>query len=379
MIKSRFAVTGIGFLLLALPIQAFAQDAPVLEAMVDGRSEHLGIVVGDAELNSQGPVWWQQSFSKLGTQYSRFLLRLAGNVPDDLIVKVTGPFQTQFEFSPQELTGDGAWTGMIPFGKATISVESDERPSGVRFEIVDSVYQAPGGYLYSVHGENEITEINDAKVPEHFRLLGKPVAKLVFQREGKPRSCTGFLLDDSALLTNEHCVNNQEICATLAVVFEFEIRSDDRLNFGQQFFCESVKEDQVNYELDAAIVKLKGRPGTVFGRVEFAERDAIVKGQDLFIIQHPGGEPKKISSEECAASLDPVSGRGDDTDFTHTCDTASGSSGSPVFNGDGAVVGLHHFGFEDHPNEGWSENRAVRLLRLYDWLSEIHFKAGTPN
>ena len=44
--------------------------------------------------------------------------------------------------------------------------------------------------------------------------------------------------------------------------------------------------------------------------------------------------------------------RGLNTDFSHICDTLSGSSESPVINENVAVIGLHHFGIGD---EYWNE------------------------
>jgi V8-like Glu-specific endopeptidase len=87
------------------------------------------------------------------------------------------------------------------------------------------------------------------------------------------------------------------------------------------------------------------------------------------VIQHPGGEPKQVSFIACEAIQDPVDGRGPETDFTHTCDTAGGSSGAPVFDLQGRLVGLHHYGFAEGQIEAWRENRAVRFNRLRGWMA----------
>ena len=62
-------------------------------------------------------------------------------------------------------------------------------------------------------------------------------------------------------------------------------------------------------------------------------------------------------------------GRGTGTDFTHTCDSAGGSSGAPVFDAEGHLVGLHHYGFAEAQVQEWTENRAVRLERIRNWVA----------
>jgi hypothetical protein len=62
-------------------------------------------------------------------------------------------------------------------------------------------------------------------------------------------------------------------------------------------------------------------------------------------------------------------GRGIGTDFTHTCDSAGGSSGAPVFDAEGHLVGLHHYGFAEAQVQEWTENRAVRLERIRNWVA----------
>jgi hypothetical protein len=77
-------------------------------------------------------------------------------------------------------------------------------------------------------------------------------------------------------------------------------------------------------------------------------------------VQQPGGQPKQISKIKYTAKAVPVNGRASETDFTHTCDTVGSSSGSPVFNEAGQVVGLHHYGFGSGGE--WNENRAIRII-----------------
>jgi hypothetical protein len=58
-----------------------------------------------------------------------------------------------------------------------------------------------------------------------------------------------------------------------------------------------------------------------------------------------------------------------DTDFTHNCDTEGGSSGAPIFTEQGALVGIHHLGF-DKLSDGTCDkkNKGVHIGGILDHL-----------
>jgi V8-like Glu-specific endopeptidase len=128
-----------------------------------------------------------------------------------------------------------------------------------------------------------------------------------------------------------------------------------------------VVEGKSSYPLDYTVVQLRGDPGASWGTLKLSRADPTSQSP-IFIVEHPAGEPKKISKKNCVADSVPVDGRSTGTDFTHSCDTVGGSSGSPIFNESGDVIGLHHYGF----NEGgtWTENRGVRMTRILDDLHQ---------
>ena len=91
-------------------------------------------------------------------------------------------------------------------------------------------------------------------------------------------------------------------------------------------------------ELDYAIVRVNGAPGDLYGFVNLAKRVEPTVNDFVSIIQHPQGGPKKIAFTD-----NKVSAVFDDL-VQYSTDTEPGSSGSPVFNQDWEIVGLHHRG-----------------------------------
>ena len=182
-----------------------------------------------------------------------------------------------------------------------------------------------------------------------------PVAKLAYIKYMKPYVCTGFLIADDLLMTNQHCVSDQAVCETTVAIFGYQYHAEGHLDPGRQHRCLSVED--THYEHDVAVLKLADAPGEDWGRLDFAAKDPV-DGEDLLLIQHPAGQPKQVSKTDCTVLGPSSDGRGKDTDFAHGCDTLGGSSGSPVINLRGQVVGLHHYGFGQKLY--WKSNRAVK-------------------
>lgn len=260
--------------------------------------------------------------------------------------------------SGDELAGlAGRWSLTVPGDYALVSLVAPAPPAGFALTIDAVARTTTPGVPLSVIGPSELQDIADYVHDPFVTRLARPVAKLAFVSGGRSYVCTGFLIADDLLVTNQHCVADAATCRTTVAIFGYQLDPFGMPHPGTQYRCEALVA--ADYELDVAVLRLEQDPGLVWGMLKPAA-DAVVPEQGLMIIQHPGGRPKMISIIECAAKTPIVNGRGPETDIGHRCDTEGGSSGSPILTSDGRVVGLHHFGVLP----GGDENRGVRMERI---------------
>jgi S1-C subfamily serine protease len=139
--------------------------------------------------------------------------------------------------------------------------------------------------------------------------------------------------------------------------------------------------------MDFAVLRVaptRGGTGDDIGAIGAMIGSDPVEGQVGFVIHHPLCKPKKATVTGCKVDKVKVPGWSmpdgsavADSDFYHTCDTDTGSSGAPVFDATGKVIGLHHLGFGE-PQACLAnpvrKNRAVRIEAILDDL-----KANDPD
>ncbi|MEY8880801.1 serine protease [Donghicola sp. XS_ASV15] len=355
-------------LLLCGAGSATAQDVPVLEAFVDGQIEERKIWIDKSQwLGDRGAVW-SDEISLAGADYIRLLLRTEGaSFPDDARLVIFGAMDQSLEVGLAAIPEAGQWTPLLPFGRARLALVSDSRLPDTAALVIESIaIQSTKIARYSTYGENQLTPINNPEVPEEFQALGPPVALLSFVEGGFARTCSGFLIGSDQLMTNEHCIRDQETCASMTAVFGYEYDQTGRLGIGAQATCAGVDLLRMNPALDVSVVTLDRPMDDAYGLVEILPMETVPE-MPMVVVQHSGSQPKQISMLDCTAGELRVAGRGEATDFTHTCDTSGGSSGAPVFDRQGRLVGLHHFGFQD--GDAWDSNRAVHLDLIADWLN----------
>ncbi|MFC5063099.1 trypsin-like serine peptidase [Actinomycetospora atypica] len=239
--------------------------------------------------------------------------------------------------------------------------------------------------------------LQDDSVPTHWFGAGARVADAVALIR-QPEPATGFLVSDWLLLTNHHVLDTPETAEGAEVLFRYAEDAvggiaPEKLSFdpARCFITSPVDE------LDYTLVGIGGRdgsdsPGARFGTIPLISSvgKAIV-GQPLNIVQHPGGQSRRVAFRN--NRLLAVEERR----LVYETDTERGSSGSPVLNDRWQVVALHHAS-ESARNAGgdeidvngqlvtpstpdylrqWVANAGIRVSRIVADLRERDLDVGT--
>ncbi|AXQ27865.1 endonuclease [Solimonas sp. K1W22B-7] len=185
---------------------------------------------------------------------------------------------------------------------------------------------------------------------ERARQAAIPVARIVtlpgkgYEAQGV---ATGFLISPGLLMTNHHVFPDPSYALSMGANFLHQTDEKGK-QLGIFFAVEPETFFLSDAVLDYAIVAVAAR-GTNGERLEdlgfvrlIEAAGKILKGRPVNIIQHPGGGARQYATTGNLL-LDIL-----DEGFLHyEADTAQGSSGSPVFNENWELVGLHHCGIPD--------------------------------
>jgi endonuclease I/V8-like Glu-specific endopeptidase len=154
---------------------------------------------------------------------------------------------------------------------------------------------------------------------------------------------TGFLVSPHLMMTNNHVLSGIEAATNASIEFNYQegIRGGmlPSITYNLDPLTFFVTDKHLDYSL-VAVKETKGLPllSELGWNPLIEEQGKVILGEYVNIIQHPGGEPKQLALRENQV-IDLLK------DFLHyQTDTAPGSSGSPVFNDQWEVVGLHHSG-----------------------------------
>lgn len=189
-----------------------------------------------------------------------------------------------------------------------------------------------------------------------FRISSSPVGRLKIRKSGGVSLCTGFLVGNGLLMTNNHCVSDDGSASAVVVEMGYYSRSGRLKRYEV-----STQPILTNKDKDISILSVRGNPEGEWGFVQFSARN-LSEGEELFIVHHPGGQPKKLSRVGCFVGPDRNLRHGR---FLHQCDTVGGSSGSPIFDAGGSVVGIHHRGTPDRGQDAFNQGTQFMLAKEF--------------
>lgn len=269
------------------------------------------------------------------------------------------------------------WTLAVPGNSVGVAVYGPDARQGFAFTVSGIAFGLASKALESIYGESDLIDVSSYDGPLNEVLLNvhSSVAKLFTTHEGASVKCTGFRIGIDRVLTSGHCVSDVSKCRGTAIMFGYEKAGFGGIQVGQQVRCVAVIALAGEADEDIAILQVAPALADDWSVVSLSGQSPV-DGEQLFIVQHPGGEPKKLSAVDCRL-LENNATRADPYAFGHSCDTKGGSSGAPIFNAAGLVVGQQRAGYQsenvtDQPNKG------THGTVLTEWVAAQLAEVGNP-
>lgn len=193
------------------------------------------------------------------------------------------------------------------------------------------------------------------------------VCRLVVDFNGQSGHGTGFRVGPELLLTNWHVLTNPYTAErATAVTAEFGYEDDGKgtLLPSTLIPCDltSIITDKKD---DWAVIKTTTAMPNAWPILKLGEACDPKLQEPAYIIQHPGGERKRMGFVRNQVSFF------DDRVTHYLTDTQAGASGSPVWNAEGCLIALHHAGGRPQEVLGKppvSKNEGIRISRVISGL-----------
>ena len=203
--------------------------------------------------------------------------------------------------------------------------------------------------------------------------LAPAVCRLDVDVHGFSQYGTGFHIGKNRLLTNWHVLHSKAgiPATTLTAEFGYEDDGAGTPLSATLHACivQLVAADQTD---DWAVVETQQPLPDYMSLIPLVPTVVPTIGMPAYIIQHPNAGRKRLAYVRNQVSLV------DDRVIQYLTDTEMGSSGSPVFNANGQIIGLHHAG--GRPQEiadraPMRKNEGIRISRILEGLQKagVHF------
>lgn len=172
-----------------------------------------------------------------------------------------------------------------------------------------------------------------------FLEKGGRVARAVCLVESNSGCGTGFLVGPNLVLTNHHVVPTDDEAQETRVHFRYRLDEAAQLGPVETYQVQRALRRSVEKELDYVVLEMGDAPSGD-ASIEYLRPvpKKLKKGQSVFIIQHPDGEPQKVVLQDNWITFV----AGDHSRVQYMTNTKRGSSGSPVCDEKWDVVALHH-------------------------------------
>jgi V8-like Glu-specific endopeptidase len=229
-----------------------------------------------------------------------------------------------------------------------ISCGKQDQTSGNGVEVFDSQI---------IIGDVDWREISSLSSTTKIRKASSPVADVKLPVMGS--RCTGFLISEDVLMTNEHCIPTEDHAAGVTASFR-HLKGVSEENW-ETYNCSTFIMNNAQY--DFALLKCSGAPGRKFG---FVKLDASAKrvGTPIYVVQQ---NCDYYSDRGCDWTKKYSKGKivKVEDEYVHNADTLGGSSGSPMFDYQThKVVGLHHAGYGNNGMGRGYENYSVPMKNI---------------
>ena len=224
--------------------------------------------------------------------------------------------------------------------------------------------------------------------------VSRSVGRIIVRDRFQIRSFgTGFMISPRLALTNNHVLADAQSARFSRLEFNFQNGLSGLPLAASQFDLEPDTFFRTDAGLDVTVIAVAAasRPDGAGASVPLAgfgfnrttrEQGKILLGESINIIQHPEGQEKQLALQQ-----NELIDRFDQFLHYHT-DTSPGSSGSPLFNNQWEVLGLHHSGVparnaageiltvdgtvwdktQDELRIQWVANEGIRISSILAWL-----------
>jgi Trypsin-like peptidase domain len=282
--------------------------------------------------------------------------------------------KADFRSSPSQ------WTVRVPGNRINLEYRRCAGARSPRVSVAEYLgmpREAKNTY-YSRQNDANPTEkpLFSPDVDSKTRTFGESVGFLMFSWLRDNWICSGVMISPDVILTNWHCGAppnlppsgfwNKDIVRDLIVDLSW-----DGDAFSREFHA--VELVDINEKLDVALLRVEPL-GVGLGTVQPVRFGVMPQSGDILVIHHAAGREKLLSKcSVVGAAIPGWKDKSDKTEFTHTCDTERGSSGAPVLDYDGRLVGLHHLGFAYNSETCKSVdrvNKGIRMENIVNWIRD---------